>query len=83
MLQGKEPGTKIGRPTAEQNDIAQLKRELELTRRKLTKTETALEIMGKVHALCAPRGAWSYPRRSREELGWRFLGQMAYPDPKG
>jgi hypothetical protein len=38
-------------PTAEQNDIAQLKRELELTRRKLTKTEAALEIMRKVHAL--------------------------------
>ncbi len=24
-----------------------------------------------------------YPRRSREELGGRFLGPMAYPDPKG
>jgi transposase len=51
MLHGKKPGAKIGRPTAEQADIAQLKRELELTRRKLTKTEAALEIMGKVHAL--------------------------------
>jgi transposase len=51
MLHGKKPGARIGRPTAEQADIAQLKRELELTRRKLTKTEAALEIMGKVHAL--------------------------------
>ena len=32
---------------------------------------------------CAPRGALSYPRCSREELGRRFLGLMAYLDPKG
>ena len=31
----------------------------------------------------APRGASSYPRCSREELGGRFLGLMAYLDPKG
>jgi hypothetical protein len=31
----------------------------------------------------APRGALSYPRCSREELGGRFLGLMAYLDPKG
>jgi hypothetical protein len=31
----------------------------------------------------APRGALLYPRRSREELEGRFLGPMAYPDPKG
>ena len=31
----------------------------------------------------APRGALSYPRRSREELEGMFLGLMAYPDPKG
>ncbi len=29
--------------------------------------------------LPAPRGAPSYPRHSREELGRRFLGLMAYP----
>jgi hypothetical protein len=28
--------------------------------------------------LTAPRGAPSYPRLSREELGRRFLGLMAY-----
>ena len=32
--------------------------------------------------LTAPRGALSYPRHSREELEGRFLGLMAYPDPK-
>ena len=31
----------------------------------------------------APRGAFSYPRRSREELRGRFLGLMANLDPKG
>src|ERR1700692_1583465 len=31
----------------------------------------------------APRGSLLYPRRSREELEGRFLGPMAYPDPKG
>ena len=32
---------------------------------------------------CAPRGASLYPRRSRDELGGRFVGPMAYLDPKG
>jgi hypothetical protein len=31
----------------------------------------------------APRGVLSYPRFSREKLGGRFLGLMAYLDPKG
>ena len=33
--------------------------------------------------LTAPRGARSYPRLSREELEGRFLGLMAYLNPKG
>ena len=33
--------------------------------------------------LPAPRGAPSYPRRSREELGRRFLGLMTNLAPKG
>jgi transposase len=51
LLAGKKPGEKIGRPTAEQAEIARLTRELDRSRRKLTKTEAALAIMGKVHAL--------------------------------
>lgn len=35
------------------------------------------------NASSAPRGALSHPRHSREELGGRFLGLMAYLDPKG
>jgi transposase-like protein len=42
VLEGKAPGERIGRPSAEQ---------AELTRRRLAKTEVALDIMGKAHAL--------------------------------
>jgi hypothetical protein len=41
------------------------------------------DIGGWSSARCAPRGALLYPRLSREELGGRFLGRMAYPKPKG
>ncbi len=51
VLEGKAPGERIGRPSAEQAEIARLTRELELTRRRLAKTEVALDIMGKAHAL--------------------------------
>lgn len=51
VLAGKKPGERIGRPSAEQAEIARLTRELELSRRKLAMTEAALGIMGKVHAL--------------------------------
>ena len=51
VLQGKAPGERIGRPSAEQAEIARLTRELELTKRRLAKTEVALDIMGKAHAL--------------------------------
>ncbi len=53
LLTGKKPGekVKVGRPSAEQAEIARLTRELELTRRRLAKTEVALDIMGKAHAL--------------------------------
>lgn len=51
MLAGKQPGEKVGRPSAGQQEIARLTRELERSRRQLAKTEAALSIMGKVHAL--------------------------------
>ncbi len=44
-------GGKIPKLTAEQTENARLKRQLEVTTRKLTTTVAALEIMGKVHAL--------------------------------
>ncbi len=51
LLAGKKAGEKVGKPSPEQAEIARLTRELELSRRKLAKTEAALGIMGKVHAL--------------------------------
>jgi transposase-like protein len=50
-LEGKAPGERIGRPSPEQAEIARLTRELEPTKRRLAKTEVALDIMGKAHAL--------------------------------
>jgi len=50
-LQGKKPGEKIGRLTPEQAEIARLRRQLELTERRLETTGVALEIMSKMHEL--------------------------------
>jgi hypothetical protein len=51
VLAGKEPGDKIGRLTAEQSEIARLRRRLETTELRLARTEVALEIMGKAREL--------------------------------
>ena len=51
VLEGKDPGGKVGRPSAEQAEIGRLRRELADRERRLATTETALEIMGKAHAL--------------------------------
>jgi transposase len=51
VLEGKRPGEKVGRLTAEQAEIARLTRELERATKRLHTTEVALDIMGKAHAL--------------------------------
>jgi len=51
VLEGKNPGEKIGRLTPEQAQIARLRRQLEVTERRLATTEVALEIMGKAREL--------------------------------
>lgn len=51
LLAGKAPGESVGRPSADQAEIARLTRELEVTRAKLSRTQTALEIMGKAREL--------------------------------
>lgn len=51
VLDGKPAGTKVGKLTPEQAEIARLKRELDKTSKRLATTEAALEIMGKAHAL--------------------------------
>ena len=51
MFDGKQPGQTIGKPTKEQAEIARLKRQLADRERDLETTQTALDIMGKAHAL--------------------------------
>lgn len=51
VLDGKKPGEKTGKLTAEQAEIARLTRELERANKKLATTQTALGIMGKAHEL--------------------------------
>ena len=51
VLAGKKPGEKIGRLTAEQAEIARLRRQLDKAERRLATTEVALEIMGKADEL--------------------------------
>lgn len=51
VLEGRPAGAKVGKLTAEQAEIARLRRELDKTAKRLATTEVALEIMGKAHAL--------------------------------
>jgi transposase-like protein len=51
VLEGKRPGEKIGRLTAEQAEIARLRRQLAKAEQRLATTEVALTIMGKAHEL--------------------------------
>lgn len=51
VLAGKSAGARVGRPSAEQAEIARLRRQLDLAQRRLSRTEAALSIMGKAHAL--------------------------------
>ena len=51
LLEGKEPGSRVGRPTAEQAELARLRRRVGEVEAKLATTQTALDIMGKAHAL--------------------------------
>ncbi len=51
LLAGKSAGAKVGRPTAEQAEIARLTRQLDLAQRRLSRTEAALSIMGLAQAL--------------------------------
>ncbi|HVV23739.1 MAG TPA: hypothetical protein VHF06_30170 [Pseudonocardiaceae bacterium] len=80
-----QPATsaKRSKKSAEQIELEKLRRQNEKLKSDLAKTRMALDIMGKAHALCAPRSARSYPQPSCGELGRRFTGLMAYPNPKG
>ncbi|GAB3276793.1 hypothetical protein GCM10027456_68060 [Kineosporia babensis] len=51
LLQGRAPGESVGRPSAEQAEIARLKRALEVSERKRATSDAALEIVGKAFEL--------------------------------
>jgi len=51
LLAGRDPGAVIGTPSREQAEIARLKKALRKANSDLATTRTALEIMGKAHAL--------------------------------
>jgi transposase len=51
LLEGQPAGAKIGRPNADQIEIARLKALLSKSERRATRSEAALEIMGKLHGL--------------------------------
>jgi hypothetical protein len=67
VLEGKEPGAKIGTPTKDQSEIARLRRQLEVTERRLATTETALELMGKAHELLEQISESSGPDARRKK----------------
>ncbi|WP_354173922.1 hypothetical protein [Arthrobacter sp. UYEF36] len=50
-MEGKKPGEKINKPTAEQAEIGRIGRQLEVSERKLARTEAKLSIMGKARLL--------------------------------
>lgn len=51
VLEGRAAGEAVGRPSAEQAEIARLRRQLGASQQKLATTETALDIRGEAHAL--------------------------------
>lgn len=64
VLAGKKPGERIGRLTAEQAEIAKLRRQLAKAEQRLATTEVALTIMGKAHELLEEMS-----RSSQDETG--------------
>ncbi len=67
LLAGKAPGEKVGRPSAEQAEIARLRRRVAEAERKLATTQTALEIMGKAHALLEQISESAEPEQPRKK----------------
>jgi transposase len=51
VLDGRQAGSRVGRLSPEQAEIARLRGQLGKAERRLARTEVALDIMGKAHAL--------------------------------
>ena len=67
VLEGKKPGSKIGKLTAEQVEIARLRQALAKSDARLARTEAALEIMGKARMLLEELAESTDPKNKR---GW-------------
>ena len=67
VLEGKEPGTRVGRPTAEQAELARLRRRVADAETRLATTQTALDIMGKAHALLEQISESAEPEQPRRK----------------
>lgn len=67
LLEGKRPGQAARRPSPEQAENARLKAQLRKAQADLATTRTALEIMGKAHALLEQisESADTDPRRGK------------------
>ena len=63
VLTGKTPGEKVGKLSAEQAEIARLRRRLDVAERKLATTQVALDIMGIAHELLEEISRSSSPER--------------------
>jgi transposase len=55
LLRGKTARQVVGRPSADQAEIAGLRRQLDVAQRRLARTEAALLIMGKAQAYAGDR----------------------------
>ena len=74
VLVGKEADLKIGRLSAEQAEIARLRRRLETTEARLARTAVALEIMGKARELLEHISEISEQTPPRGKSLWIFIG---------
>ena len=77
VLAGKRPGEKVGRLTAEQAEIARLRRENARMSRRLTTTEAALDIMGKAHALLETFPRERIRRAAQEAMTHAYVSLIA------
>jgi transposase len=60
-------GARVGRPSAEQAELSRLRRRVAEAERKLATTQTALEIMGKAHALLEQISESAEPEQPRKK----------------
>ena len=68
VVEGEQPGGKIGKLALERATICCLKRKLEVSNQRLATAEVALDLMSKMHELLEnlSQSSWGEPPRSRQ-----------------